>query len=144
MLTGTSKAALHPCNALCKECCAGLCAHIDVCACVCLHPNLFAPSHLCYGSRVGLGNLQGLQSWMSTLRLDPWACTGCMDVRAPGGAGRGFAATIHVFASSVGVNIAMGAKRRRRARTSPTPSAAVISLRLCIGLPRVKQGNTTT
>lgn len=43
-------------------------------------------------------------------------------MRAPRGAGRGFAATSHVFASSVGVNIAVGAKRRRRAQTSPPNS----------------------
>lgn len=76
----------------------------------------------------------------------------------PGGAGGtrrcleregGFAAALSAFASSVGVNRrSRGIEEEKGSELLrsplPSPLAAAISLRLCIGLRRMELGNTTT
>lgn len=61
----------------------------------------------------------------------------------------GFAAALGVFASSVGVNRQSWGKEEEKGSDLlhsplPSPLAASISLRLCIGLRRMELGNTAT
>lgn len=61
----------------------------------------------------------------------------------------GFAAALSAFASSVGVNRQSWEKEEEKGSELlrsplPSPLAAAISLRLCIGLGRMELGNTTT